>query len=748
MVEMNADFSKPYEPKETESRIYKTWLDSGYFNPDNLPVNRSSKLKIRNYVVYMPLPNVTGTLHMGHALDNTGPDILIRYYRMKGLRTLWLPGTDHAGIATQYIVEKQLKKEGKSRFELGREEFVKRVWEWKNEYGNRIYEQLKKLGVSADWSRLRFTMDDAYAEDVKKAFLHYYEKGLLYRGARTVNWCPRCGTSLSELELEYRDEAAALYYIKYGPFTLATTRPETKFGDTGLAVNPRDKRYRQYVGKEIEIESLSTEGPLDVPAKKKSKVTVVADDAVDMKFGTGVVKVTPAHDLVDFEIGQRHNLPLVQVIDDRGRMNERAGKYAGMKTEEARKKIVEDLKAVGLLEKEEPYTHNLSICYRCGHAIEPIPSTQWFLKMKTLAGKALKVVRDGKVTIQPKNFRKIYFDWLKNIRDWTISRQIWWGHKIPAWYCLEEVVKEGKLSREKMNSPRDWREALNFVSKPAFVGDRPPKTCPSCGRPDLIQDPDVLDTWFSSALWPFAGLSESDRKKYYPGDFVSNAREILNLWDARMIFSGIEFTGKVPFKNVLIHGTILTKEGKRMSKSLGTGIDPLKYVDQYGADAVRFAVIWQSSGQDIRWDEAAVTAGGKFCNKIWNAARFVKQNEPSSVASAKEDKLKPKTVADKTLLAKLAKTKKETEEYVEKFEFAKALQNLYDFFWHDFCDKYLERSKKQLVEEKTKEATQTVLNFTLTESLKMLHPFMPFVTEEIYQNMENKESDFLMIAKW
>ena len=731
---MSADFSKPYDPKQTESEIYDLWEKSGCFNPDNLPVKKGSK----SFVVYMPLPNVTGTLHVGHALDNTTPDILIRYYRMKGKRTLWLPGTDHAGIATQYVVEKQLKKEGKTRFDLGRERFIERVWEWKKEYGGKILEQLKKLGLSADWSRTRFTMDNVYAADVIDAFIHYYKKNMLYRGLRTVNWCPRCQTSLSDLELEYKEGQTMLYYIKYGPFTLATTRPETKFGDTGIAVHPRDPKYKQYVGKELEIESLSVEGSLDAPAKKKNNITVVADEAVDREFGTGAVKVTPAHDLTDFEIGNRHNLPLVQVIDERGRMNEKAGKYAGMKAEDARKKIVEDLKTVGLLEKDEPYAHNLAVCYRCGHAIEPIPSTQWFLKMSSgggsasggegLAERALDVVKKKKVIIQPKNFEKTYVSWLSNIRDWTVSRQIWWGHQLPVWFC--------KNKKEEFSK----REKENFV----VVAEKP-KVCPFCKECDMEQSPDVLDTWFSSALWPFAGLSKEDRKKYYPGNLVSNAREILNLWDTRMIFSGLEFMGKIPFQNVLIHGTVLTKDGKRMSKSLGTGIDPLKYVDEYGADATRFAVIWQASGQDIRWDEAAVIAGRKFTNKIWNASRFVL--EQTKDLKSPNPKPVAKTKADTKILKTLEKTKKNTGKYIESFQFSRALHELYDFFWHEFCDRYLEASKKQIENEKLKRNTQAILLYILKESLKMLHPFIPFITETIYREFPGSSS-LLIIEKW
>ncbi len=732
---MSSDFSKPYDPKETESGIYRMWLDSGYFNPDNLPVNKNSKLKIKNYVVYMPLPNVTGTLHMGHALDNTGSDILIRYYRMKGFRTLWLPGTDHAGIATQYKVEKELRKEGVSRFELGREKFIERVWKWKEEYGGIIIDQLKKLGASADWSRLRFTMDPDYAKDVLQAFVHYYKKDLIYRGLRTVNWCPRCGTSLSELELEHQEEKGALWYIKYPLvdtkhdiqntqyIVVATTRPETMLGDTAVAVNPNDKRYAKLVGKTVRLPLTDREIP------------IVADMKIDPGFGTGAVKVTPAHDILDFEIGQRHKLPSIQIIDERGKMNANAGSYAGMKTEEARKAIVERLASEGLLEKEEPYVHNVTICYRCGHVIEPIPSMQWFLKMDKLAHSALKAVRSGTVNIQPENFQKIYFDWLENIRDWTISRQLWWGHRLPVYFCKQ-------VANDKFQIPNS-KNGNNFV-----VAAEKPEVCPICGKCDMEQSPDVLDTWFSSALWPFAGLSESDRKNYYPGNFVSNARDILNLWDARMIFSGLEFMGKPPFQNVFVHGTILTKDGKRMSKSLGTGIDPLKYIDQYGADATRFAVVWQANGQDIRWDEAAVMAGRKFCNKIWNASRFVLEQTATSKFEIRNSKLAPQTEADKEILSKLTETKKQTERYIETFEFAKALQNLYDFFWHDFCDTYLEESKKQIADEKMRPSTQTILRNTLIESLKMLHPFMPFVTEAVYRNLDEQSDRFLMTTEW
>ena len=749
-----------YDPRAVEGKIYELWEKSGYFNPDNLSARKTKNLKLKtsakggsppkadaprehasggkNFIVYMPLPNVTGSLHMGHALDNVTPDILIRYKRMKGFRTLWLPGTDHAGIATQYVVEKQLKKEGTSRFDLGREKFIARVWEWKKEYGGKILEQLKKLGVSADWSRARFTMDPAYAADVMKAFIHYHKKGWIYRGFRTVNWCPRCGTSLSELELEYREEKTTLYYMKYGPFTLATTRPETKFGDTALAVNPKDARYKRYIGQTLEADSLATDGSLDVPRLKKVKLLVIGDEAVDMAFGTGVVKVTPAHDLVDFEMGVRHKLPTVQVIDERGRMNERVGKYAGMKTSDARKKVAEDMRATGLMVKEEPYDHRVAVCYRCGTIIEPIPSQQWFLKMEKLAEAALAAVKTKKVTITPKNFERPYRDWLTSIRDWTISRQIWWGHQLPVFFCRKklEAISNNQFLISKQKGER-------FV-----VALERPQTCPFCKHCDMEQSPDVLDTWFSSALWPFAGLSEEDKKKYYPGDLVSNAREILNLWDARMIFSGLEFMGKVPFKNILIHGTVLTKEGKRMSKSLGTGADPLEYIEQFGADATRFAVVWQATGQDIRWDEAAAVAGKKFCNKLWNAARFVITHTPAEVFMAKACP-RGGTAADKAILKKLAAVAAHTEKHIQMFAFSKALRGLYDFFWHEFCDVYVEQSKKQLADVKLKKGTEAVLAHVLISSLKLLHPFLPFVTEEIYQKLPRRAAGgLLIIVPW
>jgi len=734
---------KAYNPKPIEGKIYKLWEKSGYFNPDKLPGKQR-----KNYIVYMPLPNVTGTLHMGHVLDNTLPDILIRYRRMKGFRTLWLPGTDHAGIATQYVVEKELKKEGRSRFELGREKFIEKVWQWKNKYGGIILDQLKKIGISADWSRTRFTMDPAYSKDVIRAFVHYYNKGFLYRGFRTINWCPRCGTSLSELELEYKDEETKLWYIKYGEgVVVATTRPETMLGDTAVAVNPGDRRYKNLIGKKAILPIMNREIP------------IIADKIIDPKFGTGMVKVTPAHDVADFEIAERHKLAAIQVIDERGQMTAQAGKFAGLKTGEAREQVIKELESKNLIVKIEPYEHRVSICYRCGATIEPIPSAQWFLKMKSFAQNALDAVKNKKVRITPKRFEKTYFEWLKNIRDWTVSRQIWWGHQLPVYFCKnkqEEIKNSRPPTKVEVEDSRFCKAESGQKSKIKNIEDKfvaalkKPKICPFCKNCEMEQSADVLDTWFSSALWPFAGLSEADQKKYYPGDLVSNAREILNLWDARMIFSGLEFKNAVPFKNILIHGTILTKDGKRMSKSLGTGIDPLDFIEKYGADTTRFAVVWQATGQDIKWDETAAVGGKKFCNKIWNAARFVLQDKSAQINADDRGltRIKKLTAADKKILKELAETRKKTEKSIENFEFSKALYEIYHFFWHKFCDIYIEKSKSQMKNDKQKENTQKILSYVLFESLKMLHIFMPFITEEIYQKLPLVRKKLLMIEKW
>ncbi|MEK7565198.1 MAG: valine--tRNA ligase [Patescibacteria group bacterium] len=719
-MENFSELNKPYNPKDHEEKIYKLWEDSGFFNPDNLPVSQdtSSKIQAPRFCMVIPPPNITGSLHMGHALNSTIQDILVRYHRMKGFKTLWLPGTDHAGIATQYVVEKELKKEGKTRFDLGREEFLKRVWEWRDKYGHIILDQFKKLGASCDWSRTRFTLDTEYTKAVETAFLHYHKKGLIYQANRVVNWCSRCATSLSDLEAEYKEEEAELIFIKYplAPSDLsraglrevegfddkpkyivvATTRPETMLGDAAVAVNPKDERYKNLIGKKINLPIQNREIP------------IIADDSIDMEFGTGAVKVTPAHDVADFEIHERHNLPIYQVIDEKGRMTEEAKFCVGLKTKECREKVVEELNKLGLIEKREKFIHNIAKCYRCDTVIEPLISKQWFLKMKDLATKAKAEVENGNIKFHPENFAKTYLDWLSNIRDWSISRQLWWGHKIP----------------------------LDGVD-------------------------DVLDTWFSSALWPFATLGwpraesrGSDLETFYPTQVLSTARDIINLWVSRMIFSGLEFTGKKPFSDVIIHATVLNKEGKRMSKSLGTGIDPLKLIEEFGADATRFALIWQAmGGQDIKWQQEAVMAGKKFLNKMWNATRFVmKQNENYKspyFAEASQGKQftisKPdaKEKINQDILEKFEETKKTTEELIKTYEFGPALHLLYEFFWHDFCDNYLEESKKM----ESAETSETLL-YVLTGTIKLLHPFIPFITEAIWGKINKENKKHLIVESW
>ena len=690
---MQKELPTAYDPKATEDRIYKMWLDGGYFNPDSNP--KRYTLNAEPYSIHLPPPNITGSLHMGHALNATISDILIRYHRMKGYKTVWFPGIDHAGIAAQNVVEKQLKKEGTSRWELGREKFVARVWEWKEKSGGIILEQLKKLGASLDWSRLRFTLDENYAEAVKKTFLHYYKKGWIYRGKRVVNWCPRCQTSLSDLEVEYKEEATKLYYFKYpvvaptpkgrsGDYiTVATTRPETMLGDAAVAVNPKDERYKKLVGQKVLLPIVNREIP------------IVADIGVDLNFGTGAVKVTPAHDLLDYEIGQRHKLPFYQVIDERAKMTELAGKeFVGLKTKEAREKVVVEMGRLDLVEKVEDYKHNLAVCSRCDSALEPLLSDQWFLKMEELAKKTLQALKKKDVEILPENFSKVSYAWLENIKDWCISRQIWWGHKIPI---------EGSE--------------------------------------------DVLDTWFSSALWPFAGLSEKDLENYYPSNVLITARDIINLWVVRMIFSGLEFQKAVPFPQVLIHATVLNKEGKRMSKSLGTGVDPMDLIAKYGADATRFGIIWQAMGtQDIHWDEAAVQAGKKFANKLWNISRFVLgriENPKSQIPNSKEISKFNLRKEDEEILKKLQNTKEQVEGDIQNYDFGHALHTAYDFIWHELADKYIEAVKNRSDEE-----AQKVLLFILVSVLKLLHPFMPHLTEEVYGFLPLENKQALIVEEW
>ena len=681
-----------YEPKKVEDKIYDFWLKKGFFNPDKLPANYKKK-----YTIAVPPPNITGSLHMGHALNATTQDILIRWRRLQGFKTLWLPGTDHASIATQNVVEKELKKEGLTRFDLGKEKFLERAWQWKEKYGNIILEQLKKIGSSLDWSRTRFTLDEKYSKAVKTAFLHYYKKGWIYRGKKPISWCPRCQTSLSDLETEYKEDKGNLWHIRYpleskGFIVVTTTRPETMLGDTAVAVNPKDKRYKNLIGKKAILPLINR------------KIPIIADVLVDQKFGTGAVKITPAHDFIDYEISLRHGLPMLQVINEKARISGKEqdvpSSYLELKIPEAREKIIEDLKKLKLLEKIEDYCVSLPKCYRCGSTLEILPSEQWFLKMKELAKMAETPVKKGKIKFHPKSFEKPYFEWLKNIRDWCISRQLWWGHKIPVKGCEN-----------------------------------------------------VLDTWFSSALWPFAVLGwpekTKDLKNFYPTAVLSTGRDIINLWVTRMIFSSMEFMKKIPFKDVYIHATVLTLEGKRMSKSLGTGIDPINLIEKYGADAVRFGIAWQvMGGQDIKFVEDNIIMGKKFCNKIWNAARF-------SFFQAKNSKMEiPKnlraenpnlyTKADRKILKDLKKTISSVDKNLENFKFGQAARKIYDFFWHDFCDTYIEKFKSQ---EKKAGSEKTIL-YVLLNSLKLLHPFVPFITEEIYQKLPFKKRKSLMVEDW
>ena len=722
-------FDSPYNPKETEDKIYELWEKSGAFNPDKL---KGAK---KPFTIAIPPPNVTGSLHMGHALNATIQDILIRFKRMNGFKTLWAPGTDHAGIATQSVVEKKLKKEGQTRFDLGREKFVEEVWKWKKEYGDKIFEQLKKIGASCDWSRARFTMDKSYSAAVLEAFIQYYKKGWIYRGERVVNWCPRCRTSLSDLELEYKEEKTHLWYLKYPIenakyIIVATTRPETMLGDTAIAVNPKDEHYKNLIGQKAILPLTGREIP------------IIADRLIDINFGTGAVKVTPAHSMVDWQIGQTHNLPIISVIDERGRMNFNAPEaYRELKVEEARKKIIDDLTAAGLVEKIEDYTHSVPKCYRCDSTVELIPSKQWFVKMAELAKLATEPVKKGKIKFYPKRREKIYLDWLKNTRDWCISRQIWWGHQFPVFFCEKnpENVKNQKL-KIKINEE-------NYI-----ISKEKPKECPFCKTCSMVQSDDVFDTWFSSALWPFAILGWPKKTKdlatYYPTDVLSTARDIINLWVARMVYSGLALIKKPPFKDVLIHATVITKGGQRMSKSLGTGVDPMELIEKYGADATRFGLAWQiSDAQDTRFGEEDILAGKKFCNKIWNASRFVLQNVNAKI---KNQKSKINTNADKKILKELEKLKKETAKHIEKYELGKALHLLYEFFWHKYADIYIETAKKQLTNEKSKAGTKKTLLKVHTDLLKMLHPFLPFVTEEIWTTFGklNGSKKLLIIEHW
>ena len=702
---------KVFSPQDVETRIYEKWESSGAFKPVIDPEKQP-------FTIVMPPPNITGQLHVGHALDEMPQDVLIRYHRMKGDPTLWVPGTDHASIATEIKVVEALKAEGISKEDIGREKFLERAWAWKKEYGGRIVRQLRKLGVSCDWSRERFTMDEGLSRAVRETFVRLYEKGLIYRGARIINWCPTCKTALSDAEVEYVEQDSHLWHIRYpgahGDIVVATTRPETMLGDTGVCVNPADERYKDMVGKTVTLPLMNREIP------------IVADDYADLEFGTGAVKMTPAHDPNDFEVAQRHDLPIIRVLNDDGTMNENAGKFAGMTREACREAVVEELKKLGLLVKVEPLKHNVGTCYRCHDNVEPLVSTQWFVKMKPLAEPAIEVAKNKELVFVPERFEKTYLNWMENIRDWCISRQLWWGHRIPAFYC--EQCGEITVSREDITA------------------------CPKCGG-HVHQDEDVLDTWFSSALWPFSTLGwpeeTEDLKYFYPNSVLSCGYDIIFFWLARMVFSGIEQMGKCPFHVALMHGLVRDAQGRKMSKSLGNGIDPIAVIDKYGADALRFSLeMGVSPGADVRMSEEKIESFRNFVNKIWNASRFVLMNlegfTPEGVPNADELEL-----CDKWILTKFQETAREITDDLEKVELGLAATKLYDFMWSNFCDWYIELAKQGLNsgDEQRKKATQEVLYYVLLGTLKLLHPYIPFVTEEVYSYLPGVEG-MLITARW
>ncbi|CDI50491.1 valine--tRNA ligase [Clostridium tetani] len=710
----NINIAKTYDPKEFEERIYKMWEDGEYFTPE---VDKDKK----PYTIVMPPPNITGKLHLGHALDNSMQDFLIRVKRMQGYSTLWLPGQDHASIATEVKVENELLKTGLKKKEMGREAFLEKVWEWSEEYRGRIRDQLKKLGSSADFIRESFTMDDNLDKAVRAVFVKLYEEGLIYKGNRIVNWCPKCMTALSDAEIEYEESNGNFWHIKYPVIgsdeflEIATTRPETMLGDTAVAVNPKDERYAHLVGKKLMLPLVNREIP------------IVADDYVDIEFGTGAVKITPAHDPNDYQVGKRHSLPEIIVMNENGTINNLGGKYAGMDRYEARKAIVEDLKKEGFLVKVKEHIHNVSCHDRCNTIIEPMISKQWYVKMKELAKPAIEIVKDGEIKFVPERFDKTYFNWMENIQDWCISRQLWWGHRIPVWYC------------------KDCGETIVSLEEA--------KKCSKCSSENLIQDEDVLDTWFSSALWPFSTLGWPDKTEdleyFYPTDVLVTGYDIIFFWVARMIFSGLHNMKEIPFKTVLIHGIVRDSEGKKMSKSLGNGVDPLEVIDKYGADALRFMLITGNApGNDIRFYEERVESARNFANKIWNASRYVMMNLDKNLMEKYKD-CKDYNIADKWILSRLNEVIKEVTDNVEKFELGMASQKVYDFMWSEFCDWYIELSKPVLYgeDEKAKGVTFNVLFNVLTSGLKLLHPIMPFITEEIFINIQEEEKT-ITTSKW
>ena len=706
------ELPKTYSPGDFEDKIYAEWCEKGYFTPT---IDHSKP----SYTIVIPPPNITGQLHMGHALDNTLQDILIRYKRMAGFCTLWLPGTDHASIATEAKIVEAMRKEGITKEQLGRDGFLERAWAWKEQYGGRIISQLKKMGSSCDWSRERFTMDEGCSEAVKTVFVKLYDKGLIYRGNRIINWCPKCLTSISDAEVEYEDQAGHFWHIRYpfkdgsGHLEVATTRPETLLGDTAVAVNPSDERYKDMVGKMLILPLVGREIP------------VIADDYVESDFGTGCVKITPAHDPNDFEVGARHNLPVINVMTDDAKITEDYPAYAGMDRFVARKQIVKDLEEGGFLIKVDNYAHNVGTCYRCGSTIEPRVSLQWFVKMEPLAKPAIDAVRGGDIRFVPERFEKNYFHWMENIRDWCISRQLWWGHRIPAFYC------------------DDCGETVVTKESSAI--------CPKCGK-QMRQDPDTLDTWFSSALWPFSTLGwpeeTEDLKYFYPTNTLVTGYDIITFWVSRMIFSALAYTDQAPFDTVLIHGLVRDAQGRKMSKSLGNGIDPLEIIDKYGADALRFALATGNSpGNDMRFSDEKIEAARNFANKLWNASRFVRMNLTiDQVKLPAEDAL---ATEDKWILTELHKTVEGVRSNLDKYELGIALSMLYDFIWDIFCDWYIELAKTRLSDKENagNEVCQNVIAYVLIETLKLLHPFMPFITEEIYQSLPH-DCESIMISEY
>ncbi|MBE6982721.1 MAG: valine--tRNA ligase [Ruminococcaceae bacterium] len=712
---MVQELPKVYEPQQVEAKIYKMWEEGGFFRPGT---DRSKK----PFTIVMPPPNVTGQLHMGHAMDATLQDTLIRFKRMQGYNALWLPGVDHAGIATQIKVEEELRNnEGLSRYDLGREKFLERVWDWKHKYGNRIVEQQKKLGASCDWERARFTMDEGCSAAVREVFVSLYEKNLIYKGRRIINWCPHCVTALSDAEVEYVDKPGHLWHIRYpfadgtGEVVVATTRPETMLGDTGVCVNPNDERYKDIVGKTVILPLVNKEIP------------VVADDYAEMEFGTGCVKMTPAHDPNDFEVGLRHNLEVIRVLDDNGVVNELGGKYEGLDRYEARRQIVKDLEEGGYLVRIEDHAHNVGTCYRCHNDVEPIISAQWFVKMKPLAEEAIRVVKEGETKFVPDRFSKTYMNWMENVRDWCISRQLWWGHQIPAWTCAEC----GHITVSRVDATE----------------------CEHCHSKNITREEDVLDTWFSSALWPFETLGWPEKTEdldyFYPTDVLVTGYDIIFFWVARMIFSGCEHTGKTPFHTVLIHGLVRDDKGRKMSKSLGNGIDPLEMIEKFGCDALRMnMVMGNSPGNDMRFYVERCEAMRNFANKLWNASRYVLMNLKEGAVNALPEE-KALTNADKWVLSKLNTLIAEVTDNMERYELGVAIQKVYDFLWDTYCDWYIELTKARLYsdDEAQKNTAMQVLVYVLDQTLRLLHPFMPFITEEIWQTLPH-DGDALIVAQW